>query len=874
MSLHLDPLPLDDDWSGIHEALKTHRNLVLVAEPGAGKTTRFPPRLLASGLIPEGQKILMLEPRRLAARASAHRIAFEQGWQVGREVGYQVRFENKTSPSTRLQILTEGLLARKLLSDPELADVGAVILDEFHERSQHTDLALGLLFELQSLSRPDLRLIVMSATLDAEKVSAYLDDCPIIRVPGRTYPVAIHHSQRPLSIETGPGFLDRVSEAVIDVFSGQKPSTGDVLVFLPGAREIRGVRERVSPKASQAGYLVLELHGSLPLEEQDRAIRRLGENSAHRGKIILATNIAETSLTIDGVGTVIDSGLARVARTDALGFSRLGLSRISLASATQRAGRAGRQGPGHCHRLWSRLDEASMPAFEQPELLRTDLTDPLLALLSQGVTDAEGFSWFEKPASQQIEEAQKTLTELGFRDPKSGALTPEGREALKLPLPARLARLLLEATRAGSPALGARMAALLSERDPVVRAADLKRSARSESDLLERLHLIDERQPRADLDRFATANIRRVIDALISSAGRIDTHKLPPTQTHLGRLDEDGLALRLLLLSFPDRLCRRRRPKEPAARMVGGKGVQLAPFSVVETAEYFVALDSNEAPPFSGTASGSKSDPQITIASRVERDWIATSFPQAVSRSSVIAFDFETLSVQKQTAIRFRDLPLEDAHTGRPEAEEAFPVLMEAARRLWETHFVKHEGLAQVLARLRFVRRALAAEDSQWSGIDSAHSPIAQNFLEEVCYGETRLGSILEKPLGEAFVRHLPPNISSLLEETAPDRMTVPSGSRLRIHYPEDRDPYVEVRIQEMFGMRDTPRVARQKVALVIHLLGPNFRPVQVTSDLASFWKNGYAEVRKELRARYPKHSWPEDPLTARPEAKGSRRRD
>jgi ATP-dependent helicase HrpB len=874
MSLHLDPLPLDDAWSGIHEALKLHRNLVLVAEPGAGKTTRFPPRLLASGLLPVNQKILMLEPRRLAARASAHRIAFEQGWQVGREVGYQVRFENKTSPSTRLQILTEGLLARRLLSDPELSDIGAVILDEFHERSQHTDLALGLLFELQSLARPDLRLIVMSATLDAEKVSAYLENCPIIRVPGRTYPVTVHHSQRPLSIETGPGFLDRVSESVIDVVSGKKPSAGDVLVFLPGAREIRGVRERVATRTSEAGFLSLELHGSLPLEDQDRAIRRLNENSGYRGKIILSTNIAETSLTIDGVGTVIDSGLARVARTDSLGFSRLGLSRISLASATQRAGRAGRQGPGHCHRLWSRLDEASMPAFEQPELLRTDLTDPLLALLSQGVNDAEGFSWFEKPASSQIEEAQRTLTELGFRDPQTGALTPEGREALKLPLSARLARLLLEATRAGSTDLGARMAALLSERDPVVRAVDLKRRARSESDLLERLHLIDERDSRVDIDRVATANIRRVIDALKSSAGRIDIRKLPPAPLELGRLDDDDLALRLLLLSFPDRLCRRRRPKEPAARMVGGKGVQLAPFSVVETAEYFVALDSNEAPATSATASGSRSDPQITIASRVERDWIRALFPQAVSRSSAIVFDPDSLSVQKQTGMRFRDLPLEDAHSGRPDAEEAFPVLMDAARRHWDTHFAKHENLAQVLARLRFVRRTLAPEDPLWVGIESADSPVAQSFLEEVCFGETRLTSALEKPLGDAFIRHLPPNISSLLEDTAPERLAVPSGSRLRIHYPDDRDPYVEVRIQEMFGMRETPRVARQKVALVIHLLGPNFRPVQVTSDLASFWKNGYAEVRKELRARYPKHSWPDDPLTARPEAKGSRRRD
>jgi ATP-dependent helicase HrpB len=363
-------LPLDVCWPDIESALQSHRNLVLVAEPGAGKTTRLPPLLLLSGLIAESQKILVLEPRRLAARAAAMRIADERGWRVGGEVGYQVRFENRTSPTTRLQILTEGLLTRRLQSDPELRDVGTVILDEFHERSQHTDLALGLLFELQELSRPDLRIIVMSATLDADRVSRFLKDCPIVKVPGRTHPIEIHHAAKPLSLETGPGFLDMVAETTLAVIEGSKPRKGDLLVFLPGAREIRGVRERISARADRAGFDCLELHGSLALEDQDRAIRRSSDHS--RSKVVLATNIAETSLTIDGVGTVIDSGLARVMRTDALGFPRLSVSRISLASATQRAGRSGRQGPGHCYRLWSKLDESSMPAFEQPELLRTD----------------------------------------------------------------------------------------------------------------------------------------------------------------------------------------------------------------------------------------------------------------------------------------------------------------------------------------------------------------------------------------------------------------------------------------------------------------------------------------------------------------------
>ncbi|RYZ67955.1 MAG: ATP-dependent RNA helicase, partial [Proteobacteria bacterium] len=308
----MEPLPLDLAWPEILKCLKSHSNLVLVAEPGAGKTTRFPPQLLKSGLIPDGQNILMLEPRRLAARAAASRIAEEQGWKVGEQVGYQVRFENRTGPATRLKILTEGLLTRLLQTDPELTKTGAILLDEFHERSQHTDLAVGILSELQQLSRPDLRLIVMSATLDAEKISKYLGDCPIVRVPGRTYPVTVHNGTKPLSLESGPPLFDRVSSMILDVIEGRSAREGDVLVFLPGTREIRGVRERVQDRAARMGFETVELHGSLSLEDQDRAIKKSHSNGALHSKIVLATNIAETSLTIDGIGTVIDSGLARV----------------------------------------------------------------------------------------------------------------------------------------------------------------------------------------------------------------------------------------------------------------------------------------------------------------------------------------------------------------------------------------------------------------------------------------------------------------------------------------------------------------------------------------------------------------------------------
>jgi ATP-dependent helicase HrpB len=854
-------LPLDAAWPEIEAALREHQNLVIVAEPGAGKTTRFPPRLFHSGLVPADKKILMLEPRRLAARASAHRIAVEQNWSLGgNEVGYQVRFDNRTSANTRLQVLTEGLLARRLQTDPELSDVGCVILDEFHERSQHTDLALGLLFEMQQLARPDLRIVVMSATLDATRVSEYLNDAPVVKVPGRTYPVDLHHGRKPLALDTGPQFLDGLAEHLRSLIDGSSPRAGDILVFLPGAREIRGARERVAPFAERAGYVCLELHGSLSLDEQDRAIRRDPEG---RTKIIFSTNIAETSLTIDGVGTVVDTGLARVVRIDAAGFERLQLSRISLASATQRAGRAGRQAAGHCYRLWSKLDENSMPDFEVPELLRTDLSEAVLALLSQGVTEPENFSWFEKPPITAIRAAVTSLTDLGFRDAKSGALSVEGREALKLPLPARLARLVLEAARVGQFQLGAKLAALLSEKDIITRSADLKRTAAIESDVLVRLHLLESGRG-GGVDPNAARAVLRVSEAIEANAKRL---KLPPARTRLQGITGDELALRLLLIAYPDRVCRRRRAKEPAARMVGVRGVTLAPFSTVETAEFFIAIDSSEPPPHIARALNT-SDAQISVASRIERAWLSEQFPSAMTKRTSIVFDETTRTVQKQWAESFHDLPLEDAHPSRPTADEASAVLINAARTHWAQAFETHEELGRVLARLRFLTLALPDDDATKFDFVASQT----TFLDEVCFGETRFGDVLAKPLGEAFTRALPAVTTRLLEEAAPDTWTAPTGNRMKLQYPEARDPFIEIRIQEVFGLARSPQLAKGKVKVVMHLLGPNFRPVQVTSDLESFWRSGYIEVRKELRSRYPKHSWPDDPLTAPPVARGRRR--
>jgi len=841
----MQELPLDLAWPQIRVALESHQNLVLVAEPGAGKTTRFPPRLLASGLV-EGS-VLMLEPRRLAARASAARIAQEQGWELGREVGYQVRFENRVSASTRLRVLTEGLLGRRLQSDPELGGVSAVILDEFHERSQHTDLALGLLFELQQLSRPDLRIIVMSATLDAEAVSRFLNDAPIVSVPGRTYPVDIHHGLKPLLLESGPALFDRVSEAVLNCVEGAVPRLGDLLVFLPGTREIRGVRERISDRCARSGFDVVELHGSLSLEDQDRALRRSGS------RVVLATNIAETSLTLEGIGTVIDSGLARVARADAAGFTRLGLSRISLASATQRAGRAGRQSAGICHRLWSRLDENSMPAFEAPEILRTDLSEPLMLLMAQGTRDPESFSWFERPPVSAIRAAMRTLEELGFQ--RGGELTKEGRAALRLPVDVRPAKLVLEALRLNAIHLGAQLAALVSERDIVTRSTDLKRQAAIESDVMLRYHLLNEPHAR-EVDRLAKQTCLRAAEQIERVARDLSANELPARapsrpgkENVLNNVDE--LGQKLLLRAYPDRLARRRRSGDVSARMIGGKGIRLAPFSSVERAEFFVAIDSMEAP---AHAPGPKNEVTVSIASQVERGWIEEAFPEFITEKTETVFDSETRQVLDQTARFLRDLPLNQPHVKRAHPDNAHAILVDACLDNWDVWFAQRDDIASIESRLKFVK----AEGAR------------REFLEEACFGETKVDDVLAKGLSEIYLRHLASETQKLLRSEAPDRITVPSGSDIKVHYPEDRAPYIEVRIQELFGWTKSPLLAG--VPLQFHLLGPNYRPMQVTSDLASFWQNGYPEVRKELRARYPKHSWPEDPLTAKPEAKGRRR--
>ncbi|MBX3032493.1 MAG: ATP-dependent helicase HrpB [Bdellovibrionaceae bacterium] len=834
------PLPIDEFLPEILRTLRDHDSLVLTAAPGAGKTTRLPPACLD---LVKGQ-VLVLEPRRMAAVAAASRIAEENGWQTGQEVGWQVRFDNRTSASTRLVFLTEALLARRMIGDPELKGVDLVVLDEFHERSLHTDLTLGLLKELRELGRP-LKIVVMSATLTAERIAGYLGGCPIIAVPGKLFELRIQHQKTAQKIRTDHGFFDHVAEAVKNAQAG---TARDLLVFLPGVGEIERVRERLADWARGKNVDLVPLHGSLPLEEQRRALQK-----GARARVVLSTNIAESSVTVDGVDTVIDSGLAKSNRFDVrTGFSRLELGRISLSSAVQRSGRAARQYPGRGIRLWSPHDELALPKDDVPEIQRADLTEALLFLAQQGVSDFRRFSWFEAPAAPLLQAAEKTLRALGALS-ADNKLTPRGGKMLRYPLPPRIAGLMLAAEemeaagRAGAVDLAARIAAILQERDFVRDdTARAHRGDQLECDLLLRVQLLDSLKPRTIL--AAADQIRRL--------ARGGGGKAPsPAQIPL-------LLRELLIRAFADRLCRRRRQSDRAL-MMGGRGVKLAPESLVRDSEFLIAVQ--------GVEGLTDAETVIRIACGFDKDFVLKHFADRIEKRQDLFVDEGKGTIFLREARYLDDLPLEEANLSPAPPDRIAAKLPELLVARFPDVLKRHEDLASWMARWNYLKRRSAELGRP---VDFDFSPAAlKSVFEEAAYGEKSFEAVLGKDLIYFFESALPPEEARRLREETPDKIEVPTGNRLKLHYPEDKEPYLEVRLQEVFGWLETPKILDGQVSITLHLLGPNYRPVQVTANLRSFWQNGYPEVRKELRARYPKHSWPDDPLTARPEAKGRPRR-
>jgi ATP-dependent helicase HrpB len=856
----IQPLPIDPLLPEIVARLGEAGVLVLQAPPGAGKTTRVPPALLDAGLAGAG-RVLVLQPRRLAARAAAARIAAERGVELGGEVGYQVRFESRISKATRLAVLTEGIFARMLADDPFLDGVGAVVFDEFHERSLYSDVTLAMAKRVRAEVRPDLKLLVMSATLDAEPVARFLDNAPLITSAGRAFPVEIAYlAEEPV----GP-LEQTVVDGVLRMIA-ENPSTsansGDVLVFLPGVGEIRRVANELAPLLAEQSVAVDMLFGDMPLAEQQAVLRPGGQR-----RVVLATNVVETSLTIDGVTTVVDSGWARQLRSEpGLGINRLALERISRASAAQRAGRAGRTAPGRCLRLWTQRRQHGLSEHSTPEIRRVDLAGPALELMCWGEQDLARFPWFEAPTTAALEQAETLLRGLGAIDHQGP--TPLGRAMARLPAQPRLARLLLAGRDQHAGRLAAIAAALLGERDPWLRdssggapLAGRSRGRWSDSDVLDRvlaLEAIADRG-RSDnslgrLDPAAARQTLRVADQLEKSLDD-GARGRPRQQRSSARASSDEVAaeglLRSLLAAFPDRVARRREPHSPRAVLVGGRGVRLDARSAVREAELFIAVELEEV---------GKSESLVRMASSIERDWLSS---DELNSSTEVEFDPPRERVVAWRRVRWRDLLLEEAATSIPADIEPGDVLAAAAAERLDPRDWLEDDDRTLLARIACLRVWMPELNlPDWS------DERLRELLPQLCIGLTSFAELRRRPLGPIVRQALSGQQLAALDREAPERIRVPSGSQIALQYVAGKPPVLAVRIQEIFGLANTPRVAGGRIPVLLHLLAPNMRPQQITDDLASFWDRTYVEVRKELRRRYPKHAWPDDPRAAQPERK------
>ena len=824
-------LPIESVLPELLAVLRTGTGAVLQAPPGAGKTTRVPLALLDEPWL-AGQRIVMLEPRRLAARAAANRMAQMLGERVGETVGYRIRMETRVGPRTRIEVVTEGVLTRMLQTDPALEGVGAVIFDEFHERSLHADLGLALTLQSRAVLRDDLRVLVMSATLDGGPVARLLGDAAVVTSEGRSFPVETRHLPRkpegwiePLVARTVAGAIDS--------------EDGDVLVFLPGAGEIRRVEENLRAADLPPSVRILPLFGNLPQEAQDEAIR---PSPPGRRKVVLATAIAETSLTIEGVRVVVDSGLMRVPRfSPRTGMTRLETVPVSRASADQRRGRAGRLGPGVCYRLWTEADDARLAPFGKPEILEADLAPLALELAAWGVADPAELAWLDPPPPAAFAQARELLVELGALD-AAGAVTAHGRRMAALPLHPRLAHMLLVARDLKLGAAAADLAALLAERD-VLRGEGRP----PDSDVRLRLELLrrsDDRRTGAvhghSIDRGA---LHRVI------AEARDLRRQLSISPDDGDMEAAGV---LLALAYPDRIGQRRAGSGGRYLLRNGRGAAFAGADSLVESPYLVAAELDDA----------GREGRILLAAPVDLAEIESHFAGQIVEEEAVAWDADAGAVRARWSERLGALVLRERAIHDPDPERIAAALLEAIRREGIATLGWSKAAAQLRERIAFLHR------SDPSFPDVSDEALEANLLEWLgphVHGLTRMDDVRRLDLAAVLEAMLPWEKRRALDEQAPTHVTVPSGSRIPVDYSDPGAPVLAVRLQEVFGWTDTPRVAGGRVPLTLHLLSPAHRPVQVTRDLASFWRAGYFDVKKDLKGRYPKHYWPDDPLQATP---------
>jgi ATP-dependent helicase HrpB len=853
-----DRLPIYEIERDIISRLKTDRRLILSAPTGSGKSTQVPQMLLKQGLLGGGQ-VVVLQPRRLAARLLAARVASELGVKLGEEVGYQIRFENVTSAKTKIRFVTEGVLLRQMINDPKLSGVAAILFDEFHERHLYGDITLAQTLDQQEKFRPDLMLAVMSATLNSGELEKYLCakseignrkseiNCSVLASEGRMFPVEMEYLLLPSYTDKRP-----VWEQAADAFSQyvHRGGEGDVLVFMPGGFEIAQTIEAIRHTSEAKGFILLPLHGELPPRDQDAAVARYDKR-----KVVVATNVAETSLTIDGVRLVIDSGLARVARYDAnRGINTLLIDKISQSSADQRAGRAGRTAPGVCMRLWSREEHSHRAAQELPEIKRLDLSEVVLTLKASGVEDLRKFRWLEKPDEVSLAHAEELLADLGAIH--ENIITAIGRKMLAFPLHPRYARMLLAAQEYGCVHQSCLVAALTQGRDLLLRncgkevdsAREDLLGEKASSDfwiLMRAWSFAFNHQFRVDACRKLGihAVTAKQVGPLFDQFLRIAKDEGLDTQP---REVKDENLQKCILIGFSDRVARRMDQGTLRCELVHGRRGVLARESVVQHSPLFVAAEIREI-----EGRDKEVNTILSLATAIEVEWLRELFPDDIKSDVHVQFDAQQKRVLAAELLRFRDLALAAKRIDPPPADAAARLLADeilAGRLLlpnWD------HSVEQWLARLNLLCKECA--DLQLPAITDEDK---KSIIEQLCHGAVSYKDIKEREVKPIVMSWLSPAQRELLDKHAPERLTLPNGRTPKVNYENGKSPFISLRIQELYDVNQTPKVAMARVPVTVHILTPGMKPIQVTQDLASFWREHYPKIKSELARKYPKHFW------------------
>lgn len=842
-----DQLPIYEIESDLIAGLREHGRVIVSAPTGSGKSTQVPRMLRRHGMLDTGQ-VVILQPRRLATRLLARRVAAEEQVRLGEEVGYQIRLENRTSDRTRIRFVTEGVLLRQMTADPRLTGIDCLVFDEFHERHLHGDISLARAKQIQEQHRPDLKIVVMSATLERDRLMEFLAPCAAVESQGRTFPVAIEYLPRSPNFDREPVWDIAAREAAR--VAGQ--TDGDLLVFMPGAFEINRTIAALQHERALRAFSIMPLHGELSAERQDAAVGRTEER-----KIIVSTNVAETSLTIEGVTTVIDSGLARVARFDPRrGINTLLIEKISRASADQRAGRAGRVRAGQGVRLWSERDHADRPAHEKPEIHRVDLAESALTLHAAGWAHVAQFPWFESPDPLALQRAETLLHDLGAID-RGGAITPMGRRMLAFPSHPRYARMLLEADRRGCVRVVALMAAMTQGRNFLLRGVDrsvVKRREQAwgdqeQSDFFQLMAAWQQ----ARTDRFDLAACRSwgIHAQAARQVGPVFEQLWGVAQRQGMTGDEavpDAEIAKCVLAGFSDQLARRLDRGTLRCALVHDRKGQLARESVVQSARLLVAADINEI-----EGRGGEVNVLLSLATAVEESWLGELFPDDLTEDDQVVYDEETRRVVVRRERRFRDLMLEAKPTAAEPSEEAAARLLAERVRRGEIK-LKHwtEAVERWITRVN--RMAEWFPELEVSPLTAGDHDL---LVEQICLGCRGARELKDKEVMPVLRDWLRPEQLAVMDDYLPERVELPSGRRARIRYGDTGRPVVSARLQDLIGLSDAFRVGVGKLAVQWEILAPNQRPVQLTDSLDGFWTGAYREVRKQLAGRYPKHHWP-----------------